>query len=68
MPDHPSVGASTLSGMGFGAGASRFGTGYGTGLGSGNGLGYSFMSMGFLCTTSQRESKIVFVFEVGWIL
>jgi hypothetical protein len=70
MPDLPSVGASSLSGMGFGAGlgAVGTGTGYNTGLGSGNGLGSGFMSMSFLGTTSQRASKIVFVVDVGTTL
>lgn len=67
MPDLPSVGASSLSGMGFGAGmgAVGTGTGYNTGIGSGNGLGSGFMTMSFLGTTSQRASKIVFVVDVG---
>ena len=67
MPDLPSMGASSLGGMGFGAGAGGVGTGtgYGTGLGSGNGLGSGFMSLSFLGTTSQRASKIVFVVDVG---
>ncbi len=67
MPDLPSVGASSLSGMGFGKGlgAVGTGTGYGTGLGSGSGLGSGFMSMSFLGTTSQRASKVVFVVDVG---
>jgi hypothetical protein len=67
MPDLPSVGASSLSGMGFGAGlgAVGAGTGYNTGIGSGNGLGSGFMSMSFLGTTSQRASKVVFVVDVG---
>ena len=70
MPDLPSVGASSLAGMGFGAGAGGVGTGtgYGTGLGSGSSLGSGFMSMSFLGTTSQRASKIVFVVEVGEVL
>jgi hypothetical protein len=67
MPDLPSMGASSLGGMGFGAGAGGVGTGtgYGTGLGSGSGLGSGFMTMSFLGTTSQRASKIVFVVDVG---
>lgn len=67
MPDLPSVGASSLSGMGFGAGlgAVGTGTGYNTGLGGGNGLGSGFMSLSFLGTTSQRANKIVFVVDVG---
>ena len=70
MPDLPSVGASSLSGMGFGAGlgAVGTGTGYNTGIGNGNGLGSGFMSMSFLGTTSQRASKIVFVVDVGTTL
>jgi hypothetical protein len=67
MPDLPSVGASSLSGIGFGAGVGVVGTGtgYNTGLGAGNGLGSGFMSMSFLGTTSQRASKVVFVVDVG---
>ncbi|HSI07359.1 MAG: hypothetical protein ACAH89_12445 [Rariglobus sp.] len=67
MPDLPSVGASSLSGMGFGAGLGGVGggTGYNTGIGNGNGLGSGFMSMSFLGTTSQRASKVVFVIDVG---
>lgn len=67
MPDLPSVGASSLSGMGFGAGmgAVGTGTGYNTGIGNGNGLGSGFMSMSFLGTTSQRASKVVFIVDVG---
>ena len=67
MPELPTLGASTLSGMGFGKGAGGVGsgTGYGTGLGNGSGLGSGFMSMSFLGTTSQRASKIVFVVDVG---
>ncbi len=67
MPDLPSVGASSLSGMGFGAGmgAVGTGTGYNTGIGSGNGIGSGFMTMSFLGTTSQRVSKVVFIVDVG---
>lgn len=67
MPDLPSVGASSLSGMGFGKGmgAVGTGTGYNTGIGSGNGLGRGFMSMSFLGVTSQSASKIVFIVDVG---
>lgn len=67
MPDLPSVGASSLSGMGFGAGlgAVGTGTGYNTGIGSGSGLGTGFMTMSFLGTTSQRVSKVVFIVDVG---
>ena len=67
MPDLPSVGASSLGGMGFGAGEGGVGTGtgFGTGLGTGSNLGAGFMSMSFLGTTSQRASKIVFVVDVG---
>jgi hypothetical protein len=67
MPDLPSVGASSLSGMGFGAGMGAVGTGTGfsTSIGSGAGLGSGFMSMSFLGTTSQRASKVVFIVDVG---
>ncbi len=67
MPDLPSVGASSLSGMGFGKGmgAVGTGTGYNTGIGSGSGTGVGFMNMSFLGVTSQNSSKIVFVVEVG---
>jgi hypothetical protein len=67
MPDLPSVGASSLSGMGFGKGmgAVGTGTGYSTGIGSGNTLGGGFMPLSFLGTTSQRASKIVFIVDVG---
>ncbi|MET0263704.1 MAG: hypothetical protein ABW223_12445 [Rariglobus sp.] len=67
MPDLPSVGASSLAGMGFGAGmgAVGTGTGYNTGIGAGNGLGRGFMTMSFLGTTSQRVSKVVFIVDVG---
>jgi hypothetical protein len=67
MPDLPSVGASSLSGMGFGKGmgAVGTGTGYNTGIGNGSGLGRGFMSLSFLGTTSQRASKIVFIVDVG---
>jgi hypothetical protein len=67
MPDLPSVGASSLSGMGFGVGMGAVGTGsgYGTGLGSGSGMGTGFMSMSFLGVTNQKSSKVVFVLDVG---
>lgn len=67
MPDLPSVGASSLSGMGFGKGIGGVGggTGYNTGVGNGNGIGSGFMTMSFLGTTSQRASKIVFVIDIG---
>ena len=67
MPELPTVGQSSLAGVGFGAGEGGMGTGtgYGTGLGSGSGLGSGFMSMSFLGTQSQRASKIVFVVDVG---
>lgn len=67
MPDLPSVGASSLSGMGFGAGlgAVGTGTGYNTGLGSGGGLGMGFMSLSFLGVTNQRASKVVFVVDIS---
>jgi hypothetical protein len=67
MPDLPSVGASSLSGMGFGKGmgAVGTGTGYNTGIGNGSGLGRGFMTLSFLGTTSQRASKIVFIVDVG---
>ncbi|MFA6959135.1 MAG: hypothetical protein WC205_00100 [Opitutaceae bacterium] len=67
MPDLPSVGASSLSGMGFGKGlgAVGTGTGYNTGIGSGNGLGSGFMTLSFLGSTSQRVSKVVFVVDIG---
>ncbi|HEY9250413.1 MAG TPA: hypothetical protein VIO38_14840, partial [Rariglobus sp.] len=67
MPALPSVGASSLSGMGFGAGmgAMGTGTGYNTGVGPGSGLGRGFMNMSFLGITNQRVSKVVFVVDVG---
>lgn len=67
MPALPSVGASSLSGMGFGAGmgAMGTGTGYNTSVGPGGGLGSGFMSMSFLGMTNQRVSKVVFVVDVG---
>ncbi|CAM3045184.1 hypothetical protein [Rariglobus hedericola] len=67
MPDLPSVGASSLSGMGFGAGlgAMGTGTGYNTGLGSRSLGGSGFMSMSFLGVTNQRASKVVFVVDIS---
>ncbi|MDF3057628.1 MAG: hypothetical protein K0R17_1843 [Rariglobus sp.] len=67
MPDLPSVGASSLSGMGFGKGmgAAGTGTGYSTGLGSTGGLGRGFMSMSFLGVTNQRSSKVVFAVDIS---
>ncbi|MFA6959136.1 MAG: hypothetical protein WC205_00105 [Opitutaceae bacterium] len=67
MPDLPSVGASSLSGMGLGKGlgAVGTGTGYSIGIGNGSGLGSGFMSLSFLGTTSNRVSKIVFIVDVG---
>lgn len=67
MPDLPSVGASSLSGMGFGKGIGGVGggSGYNTGIGGGSGIGSGFMTMSFLGTTSQRASKIVFVIDIG---
>jgi len=67
MPDLPSVGASSLSGMGFGKGMGGVGggTGYNTGVGNGNGIGSGFMPMSFLGTTSNRASKVVFIIDVG---
>lgn len=67
MPDLPSVGASSLSGMGFGSGAGAMGTGTGfnTGLGSGSGLGRGFMSTSFLGLTNQRVSKVVFIVDIS---
>lgn len=67
MPDLPSVGASSLGGMGFGSGLGGVGagTGYATGLGTSGGVGSGFMSMSFLGTTSQRASKVVFIIDVG---
>ncbi len=68
MPDLPSVGASSLSGMGFGKGmgAVGTGTGYNTGVGnSAGGLGRGFMSMSFLGVTNQRSSKVVFVVDIS---
>lgn len=67
MPDLPSVGASSLTGMGFGkgVGAMGAGTGYNTGLGSGASLGRGFMSMSFLGLTNQRVSKVVFVVDIS---
>jgi hypothetical protein len=67
MPELPSVGASSLGGMGFGSGLGGVGTGtgYGTAAASGGALGSGFMSMSFLGTTSQRSSKVVFVVDVG---
>jgi hypothetical protein len=67
MPDLPSVGASSLSGMGFGKGmgAVGTGTGYNTGLSGSGGTGVGFMNMSFLGVTSQNASKIVFIVDVG---
>lgn len=67
MPDLPSVGASSLSGMGFGKGMGSVGTGtgYNTGVGASGGTGVGFMNMSFLGVTNQNSSKIVFVVEVG---
>jgi hypothetical protein len=67
MPDTPSVGASSLGGVGFGAGMGGVGSGsgFGTGIGTGNGLGAGFMSLSFLGTSSQKVSKVVFVLDVG---
>lgn len=67
MPALPSVGASSLSGMGFGVGMGALGTGtgYNTGVGPGSGLGRGFISMSFLGMTDQRVSKVVFVVDVG---
>ena len=71
MPDLPSVGASSLSGMGFGAGMGGVGTGtgYNTGLGSNVGLGgRGFMSMSFLGVTNQRVSKVTFIVDISTTL
>jgi hypothetical protein len=67
MPELPSVGASSLGGMGFGAGmgAVGTGTGYGTGLGTSAAICRGFMSMSFLGVTSHRSSKVVFIVDVG---
>ena len=67
MPELPSVGASSLSGMGFGSGAGAMGTGTGfnTGLGSGSGLGRGFMTTSFLGLTNQRVSKVVFIVDIS---
>jgi hypothetical protein len=67
MPDLPSVGASSLGGMGFGKGmgAVGTGTGYGTGISTSGGLGRGFMSLSFLGTTSQKATKIIFIVDVG---
>ncbi|MCD6052701.1 MAG: hypothetical protein K0R17_728 [Rariglobus sp.] len=68
LPDLPSVGASSLSGMGFGKGmgAVGTGTGYNTGVGTANALGgRGFMSMSFLGVTNQRASKVVFVVDIS---
>lgn len=67
MPDLPSTGASSLSGMGFGSGVGGAGTGagYNTGLGTTGGLGSGFMSMSFLGVTNQRSSKVVFVVDIS---
>lgn len=68
MPDLPSVGASSLSGMGFGKGmgAVGTGTGYNTGGVGTSSLGSrGFMSMSFLGVTNQRSSKVVFVVDIS---
>jgi hypothetical protein len=67
MPDLPSVGASSLSGMGFGSGLGGVGsgTGYNTGLGSSSLGGAGFMSMSFLGVTNQRSSKVAFVVDIS---
>ena len=70
MPELPSMGATSLAGMGFGRGTGGVGTGtgFGTGIGNGGGLGAGFMSLSFLGTTSQKASKIVFIVDVGTTL
>lgn len=67
MPDLPSIGASSLSGMGFGKGmgAVGTGTGYNTGIGNSASLGSGFMSMSFLGLTNQRVTKVVFVVDIS---
>jgi hypothetical protein len=67
MPDLPSVGASSLGGMGFGSGmgAVGTGTGYNSGLGSSSLGSAGFMSMSFLGITNQRSSKVVFVVDIS---
>ena len=68
LPELPSVGASSLGGMGFGAGvgAAGIGSGFSTGgTGLANTGGRGFMSMSFIGVTSQGPSKIVFIVDVG---
>jgi hypothetical protein len=67
MPDLPSVGASSLSGMGFGAGMGAVGTGsgYNTGVSSSGSVGRGFMGMSFLGVTNQRASKVVFAVDIS---
>jgi len=67
MPELPSVGASSMSGMGFGKGigAAGTGSGYGTGLSAVGGSGVGFVNMSFLGVTNQRISKVVFIVDVG---
>lgn len=67
MPDLPSVGASSLAGIGFGngMGAIGTGTGYNTGIGASGNLGRGFMSMSFLGVTNQRASKFVFIVDIS---
>jgi len=67
MPELPSVGASSMSGMGFGKGIGAVGTGSGnyTGVGTVGGTGVGFVNMSFLGVTNQRVSKVVFIVDVG---
>ena len=67
LPDLPSVGASSLSGMGFGAGTGAIGTGSGMntgGIGKVS-LGSGFMSMSFLGITNQKAKNVVFMIDIS---
>jgi hypothetical protein len=67
LPELPSVGASSLSGMGFGAGSGAVGTGTGMNTGGlGNvSLGSGFMSMSFLGITNQKARNVVFMIDIS---
>lgn len=67
LPELPSVGQSSLAGIGFGAGMGSMGTG--TGLNTGgvgtSGLGKGFMNMSFLGMTDQRARNVVFIIDIS---
>ncbi len=67
LPDLPSVGASSLSGMGFGVGVGAVGTGTGMntgGVGTGS-LGSGFMPLSFLGITNQKAKNVVFMIDIS---